>query len=165
MRFLLLSIAACMMSYSAQAQTDGDITHLRKENPIELYVDFYEDAHCGWNLEPVVDSELAKAGINRKRTWGYGELVLYVNIYCIENKNSAGELLGYVYDMDIAFSHFTRSETAAEGVFVKMYIEPGDYSTFGAVTNDEAGRQQMRDSLQEIKSKALADYRKANGLE
>ena len=91
--------------------------------------------------------------------------MLYVNIYCIENKNSAGELLGYVYDMNIAFGHFTRSETAAEGVFVKMYIEPGDYSIFGAVTNDEAGRQQMRDSLQEIKSKALADYRKANGLE
>ena len=84
--------------------------------------------------------------------------MLYVNIYCIENKNSAGELLGYVYDMNIAFSHFMRSETATEGVFVRMYIEPGDYGAFGVVTNDETGRQQMRDSLQEIKSKALADY-------
>ena len=92
-------------------------------------------------------------------------MVLYVNIYCIENKNSAGELLGYVYDMNIAFDHFARSETAAEGVFVRMYIEPGDYGTFGVVTNDVTGRQHMRDSLQEIKSKALADYRKANGLE
>ncbi len=45
-----------------------------------------------------------------------------------------------------------------EGVFVRMYMEPGDYSTFGVVTDDEAGLQQMKATLREIKVRALADY-------
>ena len=163
MRILLLVTTACMLSYDAKAQTDDDISHLKTDSPGELYVDFYEDARCGWNLEPVVDKELAGAGIKRTRTWEYGELVLYANIYCIENRDSADELLGYIFDMNIAFGHFASLETHAEGVYVRFHMEPGDYSTFGLVTNDEAGRQKMSDSLREIKKRALADYWKANG--
>ena len=37
-------------------------------------------------------------------------------------------------------------------------MEPGDYSTFGVVTDDEAGLQQMKATLREIKVRALADY-------
>ena len=165
MRYLLFSLAACLLvlTYNAQAQSDVDLSHLKSDKPDELYVEFYEDTQCGWNLEPVVESELENAGIDRKRSWDFDELVLYVNVYCIENKDSAGELLGYVYDMNIAFGHFVRLESHAEGVFVRMHMEPGDYSTFGVVTNDEAGNQQMRESLREIKGRALADYWKANG--
>ena len=165
MRYLSMSLATCVLvlTCNAQAQSDVDLSHLKNEKPDELFVEFHEDSHCGWNLEPVVDSELEKAGINRKRSWDFDELVLYVNIYCIENEDSAGELLGYVYDMNIAFGHYVRYESHAEGVFVRMHMEPGDYSTFGVVTNDEAGSQQMRESLREIQAKALADYWKANG--
>ena len=167
MRYLSMSLATCVLvlTYNAQAQSDVDLSHLKNEKPDELFVEFHEDSHCGWNLEPVVDSELEKAGINRKRSWDFDELVLYVNIYCIENEDSAGELLGYVYDMNIAFGHYVRYESHAEGVFVRMHMEPGDYSTFGVVTNDETGSQQMRESLREIQAKALADYWKANGGE
>lgn len=140
-----------------------DLSHLKNVKPDELFVEFHEDTQCGWNLEPVVDSELENAGINRKRSWDFDELVLYVNIYCIENQNSEGELLGYGYDMNITFGHFVRFESHAEGVIVRMYMEPGDYSTFGVVTNDEAGSQQLRESLWEIQAKVLVDYRRANG--
>ena len=85
-----------------------------------------------------------------------------MNIYCIENENSAGELLGYVYDMNVAFGHYVRTESHIQGVYVRMHIEPADYSTFGVVTNDETGRQKTRDSLREITGKALEDYKRAN---
>lgn len=162
MRYLLLTLATCLFAFTTQAQPDEEDSHLKKENPETLFVEFYEDRHCGWNLEPVVNGEMEKAGINRKGSWDFDELVLYVNIYCIENENSEGELLSYVYDMNVAFGHYVRTESHIQGVYVRMHIEPAEYSTFGVVTNDETGRKKMRDSLREITDKALADYKEAN---
>ena len=162
MRTLLLTLATCLIAFSTQAQTDEANSHLKKENHDELFVEFYEDRHCGWDLESVVNDQMKNAGINRTGSWDFDELVLYVNIYCIENENSAGELLGYVYDMNVAFGHYVRTESHIQGVYVRMHIEPADYSTFGVVTNDETGRQKMRDSLREITGKALENYKRAN---
>ena len=63
MRTLLLTLATCLIAISTQAQTDEANSHLKKKNHDELFVEFYEDRHCGWDLESVVNDQMKMRGL------------------------------------------------------------------------------------------------------
>ena len=77
--------------------------HLKKPNPNELYVSFYQEDDCWGSYEQIVTNELAQSRIKRTESWSYDELLLTVNISCLPLGNN----LSVVNYIQVEFGRYT----------------------------------------------------------
>ena len=148
---LVVTVTACLIGGTLEAQTNKPIGHLKKEDPNELFVFYAQNGECPGNYESVVNAQLAQSRIKKGIGWKYKELLLWVNIKCVD----VSELIGY--SVSIYFGELIPSESGAERNFIFRAYEPDRYSSFG-LGDDEYLRNVVRNYV-EI---ALTDYLKAN---
>ena len=156
MIILVMTIAVCMIVETVEGQLSNPIMHLKKENPNELIVSYFEADNCTWDFASVIDMEMVKSRIKRKTALEFNTLLLDINLSCLETK------LGTVaFSIEMAFGEYIITEPGDDlGMMFRGY-DPFTYGLLGAVGKDNAEyfiRNAIRDRL-EI---ALTDYLKAN---
>ncbi len=158
--WMLFAFLIANATADATGQHEIPTGHLRKSDPDELYVAFFEESECGVSLETILESELAQSRMKRKEFWNYNELLLYVRIRCLPLDRSPPRT---VYSIEIEFGEFTypTNKQKDEYSFLETYYEP-DFGTFGITSNDEVGRQFFRNGFRESLERALLAYLKVN---
>ena len=158
--YMVITATLCVVCYNVYGQGNmPSIGHLKKPNLNEIYVDFKVDGDCSGTLEQVVDNELVRHRIKRKRQFSFDELKLFVHVDCVQYNTG----MNIVYDLDVRFGRYiivTEPKPNESGFYVVHYSPY--YGVFGITSTGTRGDQVLRNNIREKVEKALSDYLKAN---
>lgn len=101
--FLLFTVSL-MFNKVVHSQSELPNGHLKKTNPNELYVSYFQSDNCWGSYEQIVSSELAQSRIKRKNTWDYNELVLFVELSCM----TLDDRPSIVSNLNVKFGRYTQ---------------------------------------------------------
>ena len=154
-----LIVSLCMTG-NVQGQVKNVlVAHLKKPNPNELYVSYWQGDDCEDSYEQIVYNELTQSRIKRLEEWDYDVLYMDVDVHCMKLPKRPNQL---VFSIDMHFAVDAREPVAKPGTFVVSLLYRPDYGNFGITTNDYEGQTLLRNILRECVEKALVDYMKAN---
>lgn len=155
----ILMFWMCSMVEVAQGQSDLPIGHLKKTNPNNIYVNYFETEDCGASFEQVINNELAQSRIKREEFWNHDELMMLVHVKCMPLSNRPS----IVYIVDVSFGKFIRpvNRELNELNFLPVIFEDR-YGVFGITSDDSEGQQFLRNAVRDEVEKALTDYLKVN---
>jgi hypothetical protein len=145
---MMFRIAALLLLFPVLAAADPE-PWMKKNNPEELFYNVAVDDDCPLSensLNSVVGGVLTRSRIKVKDGFEEGELVLTVNLACVDD----GEV--DIFDVTIRFDRLSirGDELIACHVF-------SDYGTFG-----QGRRDFIQTSVKEGVENALTDYLRAN---
>ena len=102
----------------------------------------------------MIDGELIRARTRRNKYRHCDELILRVNIECIETRNCSE----IIYRINTSFGRIIRAGIGAEYDFLSIAIELGKYGHLCTIYSDDLDRQFLRNYLQESVGKILTYY-------
>ena len=154
-----LVVTLCMMTGNVQGQKTINIDHLRKENPNEIWVLYFQDDDCSGNYEQIVEAELAQSRIKRKEYYNYDETVLRVTLECMALSNEQN----LVFNIDVYFGKFAEviNPEPDEYDFTPIMYFP-NYGSLGIAGTDSVGEQFIKNGVRDSVEAALTNYLKTN---
>ena len=155
---LVLIFVSGLVVEGAQGQAKKPLQHLKKDNPNEIHVNYSHEPDCKTSHEQVVDNELAQSRIKRKPLWNFYELVLFVDVRCSETVPGRE----FLFMVTANFGRFEPAEIVADRSFIIVYLEPGNFGSYGISTQGSKGNRTVRDALRNAVEDALTDYLTVN---
>ena len=126
--------------------------HLKKENPNELWVSYYQSEDCPGSFDQVIDNEMTQSRVKQVYPDRItNTLILNVDIACLPFDDDRR----FVFELDIYFFRWV------EFLYVEERYLP-DYGTIGYAPKNSSGEQYLTNALRTKVEEALTDFLKIN---